>query len=380
MSASLPNVPMNDRRQAGVQPILELAPSARRRRISFIEKKFPNLDELNEILRPCAESGQWANFGPISSLLESTLARHVNLHPSRAVVMCSSATAALLTITAMKNYRAGRRLRWVISAYGFRSTRLGPLADALVLDCNQRAMLDFDRLAALDPGTWDGVVLTNVFGLTPDIRDYVDLCGRLGKELILDNAGLLDGFPRQDSSCCVDEILSFHQTKPWGMGEGGCAILANDDAQLFRQFTNMGKGLEPMSLEGASNSKISDFSCALILQRLLQEPQWASCYQVQAGRVLKIAERIGLRPLAPMDLTRLTPPHVPLLARDPVTEANLDNETLTLHKYYTPLSNTARQAGQIYERIVNVPCHPDLAALSDEELGACLQAVTGGRV
>ena len=370
---SIPRISVKARRQ-------QVLPSRNRRlsRIPFIEKKFPDLHELGEMLQPCAHSGQWTNFGPISCLLESALARHLKLHPSRAVVMCSSATAALLTLAAVKNHRAGRRLRWVISAYGFRSTRLGLLADALVLDCDERGMLDLAALAALDPQAWDGVVVTNVFGLTPDIRGYLDLCRRLGKELILDNAGLLDGFPRQNSSGCADEILSFHQTKPWGMGEGGCGILTNDDAQVFRQFTNLGKGLDQASWEGASNSKISDFSCALILQRLLQAGRWAPGYQAQARRVVRIAAELGLRPLAPMDLTRLIPPHVPLLATDPVAEEDLENETLTLHKYYAPLSGAARQAGRIYERIVNVPCHPDLAELSDEELASCLQVVTAG--
>ncbi len=158
MSVSLPKVPSNGRCHASVPPILEQASNlcgTRLNRIAFIEKKFRNLRELGGILHPCAKSRQWTNFDPISCLLESALARDLNLHPSRTIVMCSSATAALLTITAMKNYRAGRRLRWVISADGFRSTLLWPLADGLVLDCNKRAMLDLDRIArpgAMLPG------------------------------------------------------------------------------------------------------------------------------------------------------------------------------------------------------------------------------------
>ena len=90
--------------------------------IAFIEQKLPDFAQLAEILRLSANSGYWTNFGPVSSLLESALERYLNLPPSRAVVMCSSGTAALLALIALKEHRAGRSLRWAISAYGFRST------------------------------------------------------------------------------------------------------------------------------------------------------------------------------------------------------------------------------------------------------------------
>jgi dTDP-4-amino-4,6-dideoxygalactose transaminase len=378
ISIALQNESTEDNLRRFVEEALDRKPDLRLGRVPFIEKKYPDWERLGKILQISSRAGQWTNFGPVSVLLESVLERYLKVHRSRAVVMCSSGTAALLTLVALKNYRAGRHLRWVISAYGFCSTRLGPLADAHVLDCDARGMLDVNALAALDPQTWDGIILTNVFGLASSIRDYIELCRNFGKELLLDNAGLLSGFPRDQRSSFVDEILSFHQTKPWGIGEGGCAILSRPDAQIFRQFTNMGKGLDQAAREGASNSKISDFSCALILQRLLQAPQWVPTYQSQARRVLRIAREIGLHPLAPLDLNRLTPPHLPLLTRLPIPAAQLENEMLVLHKYYPPLSDLASRASCIYERIVNVPCHPEMAVLTDHQISACLERVTAG--
>ena len=366
----------SERAPGELHSLLEKALAVSRHRavrpVAFIERKAPNLAELGEILQLSSESGYWTNFGPVCSLLESALERYLNLPPSRTVVMCSSGTAALFTWIAAKQCHTGRRLRWVVSAYGFPSTYIGPLADAAVLDCDSSAMLDLQALAGLNPATWDGVVLTNVFGLRPDVRDYLDLCRDLGKEVIVDNAGLLDGFQRNHPRGPVDEILSFHQTKPWGMGEGGCAVVSKDIAPLFRELMNPGQRLTDAARVGASNSKISDFSCALILQRLLQAPEWSCAYREQARRVSAIALDCGFAPLAPLDLGTLTPPHLPLLAPRPLAEADLVNRTLVLHKYYKPLSESAPNAHAIYDRIVNIPCHPDMAMVANDELRACL--------
>jgi len=156
-------------------------------------------------------------------------------------------------------------------------------------------------------------------------------------------------------------------------------LLAKRDASAFRQLTNLGKEMSKTAREGASNSKISDFSCALILQRLLQAPKWSVSYRKQARRVLKIALEVGLRPLAPLDLTALTPPHLPMLAIDPITEADLENESFRMHKYYRPLSASAPKAWGIYGRIVNIPCHPDMAVLKDDEIRRCLDALASER-
>lgn len=363
-----------------LQNLLEksLAASSPRatRPVAFIEQKRPNFEQLPEILRLSADSGRWANFGPVSSLLESALTRHLNLPPSRAVVMCSSGTSGLLTLVALKEHYAQRRLRWVVSAFGFRASCLGPLAGAKVLDCDAGGMLDLEALASLDPSSWDGAVVTNVFGLNSDLQHYIAFCRDREKELIIDNAGLLDAFRRDDPRGTVDEILSFHHTKPWGMGEGGCVVLPKEQASTFRALINGGESLSPAARAWASNSKISDISCALILQRLLHAPEWSCAYRDQARRILRIALRSGLRPLGHMDLATLTPPHLPMLARSPLTEADLSNESFVVQKYYQPLSADCPTATAIYTTIVNIPCHPDMASLADEEIHSCLDVAT----
>src|SRR5262249_55732360 len=160
-----------------------------------------------QVLRISERCNHWANFGPVSRLLESALERHLQLPNSRSVVFCSSATAALFAMIAAKEYQAQRPLRWVTSAYGFYSSRLGPLSGARVLDCDAQGMLKFEALEALGANIFDGVVITNAFGTAPDIRRYIEFCRIKRKYLIVDNAVVLDGFPRKNPLDSVDEII-----------------------------------------------------------------------------------------------------------------------------------------------------------------------------
>src|SRR5438067_2471486 len=108
----------------GVESLIKSALLARtgsraQRPVPFIENKAIDMVKLQQVLKISESCHHWANFGPVSRLLETVLERHLQLPDSRSVVFCSSATAALFAMVAVKEYRARRRLSWVTSAYGF---------------------------------------------------------------------------------------------------------------------------------------------------------------------------------------------------------------------------------------------------------------------
>lgn len=357
-----------------------LAQNGRRsdRPVAFIENKPVDFIKLQQILQISGRSHHWANFGPVSRLLESGLEQLLQLPQSRSVIFCSSATAALSALIATKEYLAGKPLSWVTSAYGFYSSWLGPLSGAKVLDCDSQGMLNLEALEALAPDSFDGVLITNVFGVSPDIRKYIEFCRLRRKHLIVDNAAVLDGFPHNQPDFPVDEIISFHHTKPWGMGEGGCAVVDSEEAVVLRAMTNFGVGLHKSAASGATNSKISDFSCALILNRMREASEWRPLYREQAQRLQRLALEAGLRTLAPMNLQLLTPPHLPLLSTHQLPYSSLVGDTVVMHKYYLPYSAEHPTAQRLYAHIVNVPCHPGLAQLSDTEIQDCLWPLARG--
>lgn len=339
--------------------------------VAWVEDKPLDFSFLDGALRQSREQNHWSNFGPASALLESTIADVLGLPDDRRVVTTSSGTAALHALANLHEFDAGRPLRWVISAFGFPASAEGPLAESIVVDVDDRAMVDIDELRALDPSVWDGLVLTNVFGLVDDISEYVELCSEFDKILICDSAAAFDAGNRRADDGPLQEIISFHHTKPWGMGEGGCAIVPVGQELRFRSLINFGLMTDDAFGGLATNAKMSELAAAAILQRLRDLPYVKGRYSGQYRRLRKLGSELGFRPLASLpiaDPNRVTPPCLALVAPHPVSMAELKNDVVVLRKYYRPLGENAPNARKLFRRMVNLPCHPALESIETEAL------------
>lgn len=344
--------------------------------VPFVEPKRPDWDRIAEICALSADAQRWANFGPVSVALGKVIERLLHLPDDRAVVPASSATAALQAIAGMHAVRAGRSLVWAISAFGFFSTAIGPFAGRIrIVDCDRSGFLDLDLLARLDPESWDGLIVTNVFGLTADFSRYEAFCEARGKPLVIDSAFALPA-PRPKGAK-ADAIISFHHTKPWGFGEGGCAIVNLENASLVRSFLNFGVGADNAFAAYAANGKMSDIAAAAILERLERMPSWSGLYQRQRRRIVGLVEAAGLDILGTPPETAISA-HIPVLAPQPVTLEALLPARFVSRKYYRPLAPGFAVAEEIYARVINVPCHPAMAAVPTAEIEAFFAALKSG--
>lgn len=342
-----------------------------RRPIAFVDDKPLDFGFLAGALAESEHRNHWTNFGPVSLTLERAIETHLGLPEDRRAVTTSSGTAALDALVGLDEHRTGRRGRWVVSAFGFWCTRQGPLADAIVVDCDEHGMLSLDALAALDPASYDGVIVTNVFGLAGDLSRYVDFCRARDKVLICDAAAAFDADHRRPGDGPLLEAVSFHHTKPWGMGEGGCMVVPVSWVPEARSVVNFG------IMEGAPihrvpfNGKLSDLAAAAILQRLRDLPGLRHEFRVQYRRVASIGASLGYRSLAgdaDPAAHQATPPCVPLVAPRPIPAASLDNPHLVARKYYVPLEAGHATATDLYRRVVNLPSHAGVAELADTDL------------
>lgn len=336
-------------------------------RLRFVEQKTLHWGRMADILAMSEAENQWANFGPASRLLERTIERILQVHPDRAVVATSSGTAALMALAGVAAAQLGRPLRWVGSAFGFFSTRIASLAGAVTfVDCDGAGFLDLSRVDDLPDNSWDGLLVTNIFGSDPDLARYSAYCRSRGKALIVDNAVCLLGYQRA-SPDSPREFISLHHTKPWGFGEGGCAILSREEAPLFRQLIRFGQHAPAGLNMFAGNGKISDLAAAAIVDRLGQHRGWAPQYAAQWHRIADIGRRAGfevVHELLPGGAVGFTP----FLAPHPVPDGLVRTSGLPLAKYYPPLDERPN-ARALFDRIVCVACHPGMAALSDGRLG-----------
>lgn len=338
--------------------------------MKFVESKSLDWCGMQAFLSPSAEQNHWTNFGPASKTLEQAIAGLLSLSPEKTVITTSSGTSALFALVGACAGRAHRPLRWLGSAFGFASTRIGPLADIRLVDCDENGLLDLDAADRIPADEWDGMIVTNVFGRCASVANFSDFCAWRGKEIIVDNAQCLLGYDRSGSETPA-EIISFHHTKPWGFGEGGCAIVGNDDEDLLRRLLNFGYGAAAELGPFASNGKMSDVAAATILCRLKEFPGFAAGYQHQWQRTAGIASDLGFRVF-------FQPPagsvigFVPLLAPMPISKEVMHASRLPMVKYYLPLAPFPN-ARRLYSHMVGVASHPGMASIDDatlsEELG-----------
>jgi dTDP-4-amino-4,6-dideoxygalactose transaminase len=209
------------------------------------------------------------------------------------------------------------------------------------------------------------LIVTDLFAAQPDFSELSAICAAAGKPMIIDSAA---SFPaRRSPAVRASEIVSFHHTKPWGFGEGGCAIVDAARAEKVHSFENFGVGASASFASFAGNGKMSDVAAAFVVQRLEAMPQWAQGYRHQRQRITDLAVAEGLSILV-RPAAEVVAPHVPVLAHTAVALAEVPPTPFAVAKYYRPLSKDCPVAADLYSRIVNVPCHPGMASIDDATL------------
>lgn len=321
--------------------------------MDFIESKKINWEAIHQLLKISEHENHWSNFGPVSLLLEQKIERILALHSDLKVIMCCSGTQALYALVNFYNYVYNRNLKWVVSSFGFPCCVQGSLRGSEIVDCGSDGLLNLDLLN----NDYDGIVVTNIFGLYRNLDLHRYYCRQHNKLIIIDAAmafGVEHG---------PNEIISFHHTKPWGVGEGGCIIIEKEHERILRSIINFGAMPDFPAGEWGVNAKISDISSAFILSRLYDTEKLKTSYNAQYKRIVDISLTLGIKSLG--EVVNMMPSQLPLMFDRSVVILN--NDLLTMRKYYKPLANTP-QANDLYSRIINFPCHPDVAQISDKDI------------
>lgn len=337
-------------------------------KVRFVESKTPNFRRIEALLGVSARENQWANRGPLYTLLRDRYLSHFGLTRDAGLVPVSNGGVALEAMARLLDQEAGRRLRWVGSPFSFKNLGRGYFADMAFVDCDARGLLDLARLAEVDPGLYDGIVLTNPFGLFVDFSAYTAFAERTGKKLIIDNAaGVHAQIPDHPW-----QAFSLHHTKPYGAGEGGLARVPAAYAEALYDLLNYGDEHYD-SPYWFTNGKLSDISCAFLIDRLEDVRDWSPLYLEQRERVTEIAARAGLVPLAEPE-TDAPMTSMPFLAPVPVALETLERaRRIVFAKYYQPLRDLP-VVSRLFGRLLNIPCHPDMAHLTDARIEADLEA------
>ena len=369
MSITAPYSVLADRQPNFHSSLALRSRSSARQKLAFVENKALDFQQIEHMLGACADANRWANKGPLYHRLADSYAEFFELKNDWAVVPCANCGIGLEAIARLLAWRHGRKLRWVAPSYSFTNIGRGYFADVNFIDCDREGALCLSELSALDPDSYDGIILVNAFGMADQLDHYTRFAQAQGKELIIDNAcGIgqrLPDWPWQS--------FSLHHTKPFGFGEGGLSIVPADAAEEYYSLIDYG---DAPSLPDTwlGNGKISEVACAFHIERLESAHRWASEYLAQTERVIELAQRCGLRLLKP---DTILPPttSLPFLADAEISPERIESSKhIMFAKYYKPQKAT-QNAADIYRRVVNIPTHAGMSTVSDAQILSDLERV-----
>jgi len=270
---------MSSAKWPGTEPDLVLR-SARRDRLAapipVFRPQLPIAGRIIPYLQRLDQTRIYSNFGPLSREFEGRLAHtlriggeHVRATNSGTAGLIASILAAAGTATAEKPYA-------IVPSFSFVATsvaveRCGYNNYFADVDANTWA-LDPDMLLGHPVLDHAGIVVPVApFGRPVAQAPWLAFRERTGIPVVIDAAAAFSVIERDPSAFIgpLPSVFSFHATKGFGIGEGGCVV--STDAELSE---NVGRALNfgfwgsRESVSPSSNGKMSEYHAAVGLAQL----------------------------------------------------------------------------------------------------------------
>lgn len=263
-----------------------------------------------------------------------------------AVIAVCNATVGLSVLV---DAYAAKATRWAVQSFTFWSDIENSLRTATVLPMRSDGHCGPD---VCDWSALDGLLVTTCFNMCPlrVQREYVDAARRAGKVILFDHATLMDptGAELGDGY-----IVSLHETKPIGRGEGGLIVVPKHMESAVRALVAF--GTSPERRRG-TNAKMSDFSAAPILAWWHLWDTWVREAFLARRRALHDEiDRRGLQRMFPAAAVAETDPHCIVLTHPgPLS----DTTPIPLRRYYEPVCGSDPVANALFRTSVCIPILP----------------------
>lgn len=246
------------------------------RTIPVMRPQLPPAERILPYLKRVDESRIYSNFGPLVQELQARLATRFGLDRAHLVTAGSGLAALVGGILGAAGRAAGDRPLAVVPAYTFSATA------AAVELCGYQPWLE-----DVDPQTWQldpaslldhplleriGLVVpVAAFGRAVQVAAWSSFHSQTGIPVVVDGAASFEGVSDSPSRCtgAIPVAISFHATKSFGTGEGGC-LLATDEGLIARSWAalNQGRtGVRDCSLP-STNGRMNEYNAAVGLAEL----------------------------------------------------------------------------------------------------------------
>lgn len=341
--------------------------------VKWLAEKKPNWIKIQELMSVCENNNTYTNIGPIVPQLEYFVREKFKIDDSKSVIVTNNGTSALHALVAGLNLFYDKEHLFVTQSFTFPSSNQGPLKNSIIVDIDKDGGLDLNKLIDIK---FDGLIVTNVQGNLVDIQKYTQYCQENNKILIFDNAATGYSFYHGNNSCNygLASIISFHHTKPFGFGEGGCIIVDKLYENHVRICLNFGLdnklGEQSKYSIHASNYRMCDINASFILSYLQDNFDRIIDRHREIYQIYKNNCPINFELFPNYSETTPVCSSICLLSKKPL---QINNFPFVCRKYYKPL-NYSVVSTDFYQRIICLPCNIDI---SDEQIMEIITFLNG---
>jgi dTDP-4-amino-4,6-dideoxygalactose transaminase len=241
-----------------------------------LRPRLPEADRLLPYLRRIDQNRVYANFGPLALELAERLAARFSLRGEN-VVTAASGTAALIgAILGTVGRAGGEKPLALVPGFSFIATAVAAEScgfEVVFADVDEGSGL-LDPAEALNNPLLDRIGLVipvGAFGKGIPQSEWLDFRKKTGVGVVIDAAACFEAIDRAPDELLgeIPVALSFHATKSFASGEGGCAITS--DAGAARDIVralNFGFYGSRECRAASINGKMSEYHAAVGLAEL----------------------------------------------------------------------------------------------------------------
>ncbi len=379
------SVPVSDH-QRSIQDLARSIPMSERKPIHVTKAFVPPLAEYTAQLQRIWASGQLTNQGALAVDLEQRLAELLGV--PHCLFMANGTLAIQLAIRAL-----GVKGRVITTPYSYVATVSSILwenCEPVFVDIDPKTTcINVDLVEqALSKGNVSAILATHVYGIPCDVERLAELGKRFGVKVIYDAAHAFGAVYKGKPLLAYGDMAtcSFHATKLFHTGEGGCVIAHTDEdaaqLKLLRSFGHIGDEHFQLGM----NAKSSELNAAMGLtvlphvERLIRERG-----QVIAWYDAALADAPITRPKGPADWTT-NHAYYPVIFRSGEAmhrvKAALEVEQVFPRRYFYPSLDTLPYvtaeacpvSRSLAERVLCLPLYPDLNKVDIARIGAAISA------
>jgi dTDP-4-amino-4,6-dideoxygalactose transaminase len=366
-------------------------------KIPAMKPHLPGVERLIPYLRKIDSNRIYSNFGPLALEFGERLARHFGM-PERGAIVAASGTAALIgAILAIAGRASQDKPLAVVPAFTFIATASAVEAcgyRVLLADVDPESfVLDPERVLAECALDRVGLVVpVGPFGRAVGQAAWTRFRDQTGIPVVIDGAACFEAATASPDSTLGDipVAMSFHATKSFGVGEGGCVVTRDVDLALrVARALNFGCLGSRDCQSANTNGKLSEYQAAVGLAELDGWPEKSCALRSVAECYRSALEGMGL-----LDHRFLAAPEVAssyalfrcetgadalrverALAESGVGTRRWYGGGLHRHTYYSGFEHEALTGTErLADTLVGLPTAPDLAASDIQFITATLAA------